>query len=343
MEREEIEQLRKTVGCGAVLETSGFAVDVRESTRRAMKFRRGSEIIIVTHEGRGWFDPLGDEKGDVFSLMSHLEHVGFHECCERIAALIGFRPSVPAWQGSKGDRAAKIPVFEKWENRRAPWPGSATWRYLRWQRSLPARVIRSAIAQGVLREGPYGSMWAGHTDDAGVVCGWEERGSEWRGFATGGNKVLFRLGAMDAPRLCVTEAAIDAMSLGAIEGLRDGTMYLSTGGGWSPATDAAMRVLAARPNVQLVAATDANPQGDMFAERLRTLADEAACDWMRLRPPEDDWNDTLKISEKEKRERKEKGRGVPHSGRPRQGQLRPAEPAGPHAGGPEGVLKDGRG
>jgi len=47
MEREEIEQLRKTVGCGAVLETSGFAVDVRESTRRAMKFRRESEIILL--------------------------------------------------------------------------------------------------------------------------------------------------------------------------------------------------------------------------------------------------------------------------------------------------------
>ena len=52
MEREEIEQLRKTVDCGAVLETSGFAVDVRESTRRAMKFRRASKIIIVTHDGR---------------------------------------------------------------------------------------------------------------------------------------------------------------------------------------------------------------------------------------------------------------------------------------------------
>ena len=57
-------------------------------------------------------------------------------------------------------------------------------------------------------------MWAVHLDADGAVAGWEERGPDWRGFATGGAKVLFRLGRPDALRLCVTEAAIDAMSLG---------------------------------------------------------------------------------------------------------------------------------
>ncbi|MET1047429.1 MAG: hypothetical protein ABWX70_12130, partial [Hyphomicrobium sp.] len=59
------------------------------------------------------------------------------------------------------------------------------------------------------------------------VVGWMGRAGtrvpEWRGFSTGGSKVLFRLGAPDALRLCVTEAAIDAMSLAAIEGLQDDT------------------------------------------------------------------------------------------------------------------------
>ena len=39
-----------------------------------------------------------------------------------------------------------------------------------------------------------------HTDPAGLVTGWEERGPEWRGFATGGAKVLFRLDPVDATR-----------------------------------------------------------------------------------------------------------------------------------------------
>jgi hypothetical protein len=83
------------------------------------------------------------------------------------------------------------------------------------------------------------------------------------------------------------------MSLAAFEGLRDGTLYLSTGGGWSPSTDAALRALAISPGVHLVAATDNNVQGDTFADRLRTLAEEAGCVWQRLRPPADDWNEAL--------------------------------------------------
>ena len=37
-------------------------------------------------------------------------------------------------------------------------------------------------------------MWAAHLDNDGVVTGWEERGPQWRGFSTGGVKVLFRFG-----------------------------------------------------------------------------------------------------------------------------------------------------
>ena len=36
-------------------------IDVAESTRKAVKYRRGEgEIVIVVHDGRGWFDPLSE-------------------------------------------------------------------------------------------------------------------------------------------------------------------------------------------------------------------------------------------------------------------------------------------
>ncbi|WP_139812624.1 DUF3991 and toprim domain-containing protein [Ensifer aridi] len=343
MKRREIEALRERVSCGAVLEQAGFGIDVKESTRRAAKFRRGCEIIIVTHEGRGWFDPLSDAKGDVFGLVEHLGHVGFLECAEKVATLVGFKISEPEWQPPRRGDGLDLCFADRWQARRRPWRGSSTWRYLNDERCLPAHLLRSAIKGDLLREGPQGSMWAAHRDQAEVLTGWEARGPQYRGFASGGTKILFRFGSDSAVRLAVTEAAIDAMSLAAIEGLREGTLYLSTGGGWSPATEAALRELAAKPGVQMVAATDANPQGDMFAERLRTLADDAGCDWTRLRPPEEDWNETLKIREREKRERTEEG-GVPHARRARQGRLRPAEPAldpdGRDAGGSQGVMKD---
>jgi hypothetical protein len=317
MEKAELEELKDKVPCAAVLERAGFALDLKESTRKAIKYRRDAQIIIVIHEGKGWFDPLSDGKGDVFRLVEHLEGVPFVEAMNDVAGLVGFVPSEPVWQRESREREPDLSIPERWQGRRRPWRGSATWRYLTDVRHLPDRVVRAAIGANVLREGPYGSMWAAHLDEGGAVTGWEERGPDWRGFATGGAKVLFRLGRPDAVRLCVTEAAIDVMSLAALEGLRADTLYLSTGGGWSPATDAAIRALVARTDVQLVAATDNNKQGDIYADRLLAIAEESGCSAERLRPGAEDWNVDLKMRMEggEKREAKR----VPHARRAPQG------------------------
>jgi hypothetical protein len=295
MEAREIEDLKGRVECSAVLEKAGFAIDIRESTRRAIKFRRGDDIIIVIHDGKGWFDPLSDAKGDVLSLIQHFEGASFTDALALAADLVGFTPQEPRWVRPLRSRENTMSLAERWRARRLPWRGSATWSYLRDIRGISERVLRVATDQNVLREGPHGSMWAAHVDGKGIVTGWEERGPDWRGFASGGAKILFRLGALDGLRLLVTEAAIDAMSLASLEGFRDESLYLSTGGGWSPATAASMRSLASRSGTQLVAATDANAQGEAFAVRLREIADAAGCDWLRLKPPAEDWNDALRV------------------------------------------------
>ncbi|NKM01987.1 MULTISPECIES: DUF3991 and toprim domain-containing protein [Rhizobium] len=299
MKREEIEKLREAVSCAAVLEQAGFAVDIKESTRRAVKFRRGAEIIIVTHEGRGWFDPLSKDKGDIFALVALLEHLTFSDAVDRVGALIGYKAAPIIWK-KPSSKVEPADILKRWQGRRLPSTGSGASRYLCWTRAIPVSILRSAINQGIVREGPFGSMWAAHSDGAGLVVGWEERGSDWRGFSTGGSKVLFRLGPTDALRLCVTEAAIDAMSLAAIEDLQDGSLFLSTAGGWSPRTEAALVDLLARPGALLVCATDANSQGDAFAHRLQALAAQVDRPSVRLRPPAEDWNEVLQERKKEK-------------------------------------------
>jgi hypothetical protein len=289
----ELEQLRK-VTCGVVLEHDGWAVDKRESTRRAVKYRRGEgEIFIVIHDGAGWFDPLSDAKGDVFNLVQHLYRGSFGTVRAVLRPLVGI-VSDPRSSIRPKRRADPAPLGARWERRTAPRPSSPSWRYLSEERGLPAGVLERAIAAGSLREGPHGSMWAAHRDAHGLLTGWEERGRNWRGFSTGGTKVLFRLGRSDAARICVAEAAIDAMSLAALETLRDDTLYLSTGGGWGPATVEALRALAAQPNIALVAATDRNKQGDRYAERLVELAAATGCSMARLVPEHDDWNEDVK-------------------------------------------------
>ena len=55
-EDDEIEQLKASVSCAAVLERLPpvWRLDAAESTRRNLKYRRGAgEIVIVNHDGRG--------------------------------------------------------------------------------------------------------------------------------------------------------------------------------------------------------------------------------------------------------------------------------------------------
>ena len=72
----EIEELRDKVHCAVVLERTPppWKLDRKESTRLSLKYRRGKgEILIVSHAGRGWWDPTSDAKGDVFRLVQRLE------------------------------------------------------------------------------------------------------------------------------------------------------------------------------------------------------------------------------------------------------------------------------
>ncbi|WP_371349322.1 DUF3991 and toprim domain-containing protein [Ancylobacter sp. IITR112] len=284
------DQIKEKVPCSALLESHGWKVDVRESTPRSIKYRRADgEIIIVNHQGRGWFDPKSQAKGDVYDLAQHLGADGFPSAMQVVNELVGFVPRDPVWQ-RRSRRSASVAPAKRWADRSPPSSGSDVWAYLTEARGIPAAVVERAVAAGRLREGPKGSMWAAHLNAAGSVVGWEERGPKWRGFAAGGSKTLFRLGEEGAQRLCVTEAAIDAMSLAAIEGCRVDTIYASTGGGWAPATDQFIRALAARPGSLVVAACDANDQGDVYAARLREIAATAGAAFLRLWPEAEDWN-----------------------------------------------------
>jgi hypothetical protein len=141
MEKAELQALKEKVPCGAVLEHLGFALDAKESTRKAMKYRRETAIVIVIHGGKGWFDPLSDGKGDVFRLVVHLKGCSFVEALTEVAALVGYVPSAPLWPHASHRREPDRSVAERWLARRRPWCGLAAWRYLAAARHLPEPVI----------------------------------------------------------------------------------------------------------------------------------------------------------------------------------------------------------
>src|ERR1700761_4781175 len=72
----ELELFRREVSCATLLEhwPAGWWLDRRESTRRALKYRRRKgEILIINHDGHGWWDPQSSAKGEVFDLVQHLD------------------------------------------------------------------------------------------------------------------------------------------------------------------------------------------------------------------------------------------------------------------------------
>ena len=181
--------------CAAVLErmSHGWKLDTRQSTRRALKHRRGEgEILIINHNGRGWWDPLSQAKGDVFDLVQHLDpSLNFGQVCQILRGLLGKAPSCPGVLREERSRTVTQPIAERWSRRPRLRRGSAAWRYLTDQRALTAAVIEHAAGQDAIREGHHGSAWFAHRD-AGQVSHVEVRGPDYKGSLRGGRKTLFR-------------------------------------------------------------------------------------------------------------------------------------------------------
>jgi Protein of unknown function (DUF3991)/Toprim-like len=192
-------------------------------------------------------------------------------------------------------------VAARWAERKAVWSNSPTWRYLKRQRGLSAEIIEAASVAGVLREGPVGSAWFAHFDRGGAVAHVDVRGPTYKGSLTGGIKSLFRSSfkGPPLPRLVLTEAAIDALSLATLESLRSDTLYAATGGGMGPGTIAALEAMlvdiAMFPDALFCSATDANGPGDRFADGHQSLARKFGVPFVRRRPPIQggDWNEVL--------------------------------------------------
>lgn len=300
----ELDLFRDQVNCAAVLENLGqpWRLDSRESTRRALKYRHGEgEVLIVTQQGRGWWDPQSSAKGDVFTLVQHPEPgLKFGRVRQVLRRFVGVTPRYTPAERSRGGEGAARSVTERWATRRALRPGCPAWKYLTEERALPAAVLKVVAAQDLIRDGAYGSVWFAHRDQ-GQATHVEIRGPDLKGSLKDGHKTLFRLRSStdQATRFVIAEARIDALSVAAIDGQRADTLYVATGGGMGPGPLAALKAictdLASRPGAVVESAADANRPGDRYAERHAEIARAAGLSFRRLRPPEGlDWNDVHK-------------------------------------------------
>lgn len=306
----EIDRLKESVSCATILERiGGWTIDARESTRRALKYRRGkAEILIVNHDQRGWWNPLGEERGDCFTLVQYLRpdlNFGQARCMLRVLA--GVTPSLQAAPCYRPLRNSPRPAAARWAASERLSPAGPAWKYLADERCIRAAILASAAGQDAVRQGRYGTLLFAHRDHAGRLTGIEARGPAYRGFLRGGTKSLFRFrpgATAERVRVAVLEAPIDALSLAAIEAaavpaLAARTLYVATGGGiGSGALEALERIfteLSIRGGTVAIA-TDNDAAGDRHASRIEALARRHGVRVERARPPKpfNDWNDALR-------------------------------------------------
>jgi hypothetical protein len=299
----ELDQFRQRVSCAVLLEraTPPWRLDRKGSTRRALKYRRQEgEVVIVNHDGRGWWDPQGSAKGDVFDLVQFLDPgLNFGQVRKALRPFVGLSPTYPEALPRRAVSQPDQAQAERWVARPRLTPGSRAWDYLAGPRAIPRNVLLAASEADAVRDGAYGSAWFAHRDETGRVCHIEVRGPDFKGSLRGGTKTLFRLvGGCSPTRLAVLEAPIDALSLAAVENIRRDTLYVATGGGIGPGTLDALRAVSIllRPDAGiLVSAADANKAGDRFASQHQAIAAEAGIAFERLRTASGmDWNDVLR-------------------------------------------------
>ena len=108
---KDIEWLKASVSCAVLLERLPpvWRLDRGESSRASLKYRRApNEILIVNHDGRGWWDPLSDAKGDIFVSI---RRVARRSLLRRRAQLFSERASSTAATRAGAERNG--PRFER--------------------------------------------------------------------------------------------------------------------------------------------------------------------------------------------------------------------------------------
>jgi hypothetical protein len=144
--------------CSKDLPRVGPSIRQAGSTKRALKYRRGpGEIVIINHDGRGWWDPQSDAKGDVFNLAQHLDpSLNFGQVRRVLRGPVGIAPSYPTFSPERGDEDRQVqPPLARWHGRKRIYRGSPAWRYPSEKRCLPGCVLVAAAEADAIREGPW--------------------------------------------------------------------------------------------------------------------------------------------------------------------------------------------
>lgn len=323
--KEELEEFKCLIDLPAYIESRGYQLDQRASSRRyrVLRHANGDKLIVTRKAGGHWvYSNVRDERdrGTIIDFIANRDHVSLGEIRKIL------RPFIGAWASSPGllrsdqnfghaDGPGLAKVRAAWDRATPLTTGLA---YLE-QRGIPRRVMmHSAFAASIRTDRRGNALFAHHGADG--LCGFEIKNQGFTGFATGGAKALFRSAPhQDTNQLVVFETAIDLLSYAALFGI-EGAIMVSTAGQVSSAQRSLLIAEAQRlpTTCKIILATDNDEGGLRMASSHREIFIAAGIEPARIvsrHPPKpgQDWNDALRSTKGLTLPRFELVCDVPHS------------------------------
>jgi hypothetical protein len=293
----ELERFKAEINLVELASSYGYECIRKESSRSSivMSHPDGDKIVIAAApDGHSiFFSVRASSSGSVIDFIMHRELVSLGGA--RIVLRRCLAPGYLQARSRVHYRPDAIAISQDQPAIYARWLGMQPYSsqgdgYLE-LRGIQAETI--ALFADRIRMDERGNVAFRH-DDLRSLSGWEMKNRGFTGFAGGGKKALFgcKIGVPakePAPLLVITESAIDALSYYQLQ--PQPGVYLSFAGALSQDQQELLRLALTRyPAARAVAATDADAQGEKYAELLRQMRSDVE----RHAPPiGKDWNDTL--------------------------------------------------
>lgn len=301
----ELERFKTEINLVEYVEAQGYEIDRRESSRSSAVMRSGDDKIIVATgtDGHGIYFSVKDpsDRGTIIDFVQRRLGLNLGQIRKELRPWIG-ELSAPPRRKPLNQRPQKpVPSTSDRQAVQAAWqrmnPGPAA--YLTRERGLSETILSDQRFASTMRSDARGNAVFAHFDNEGI-SGFELKNKGFTGFASGGQKGLWKSANVDsASALIVTESAIDAISHAQLTSDKSAA-YISVGGTMSDKqrelVGSTFSEAAAR-GAQIIIATDADAAGDRLAKELAELAPSAK----RARPQQGkDWNEQLQLVARER-------------------------------------------
>jgi len=290
--RDELQCFIRDIPLPRLLEDNGWELDRRESSRNAMKYRAGNDVLIVGQKEGRWvyFNPQNKEdNGTIVNFgLNHIDPNLGH-VRQMLRPYLGESqnqtpPRNLMTSPTAGEREAKTEVRSEWKNL-SPLQGKAN-DYLQARDIRPETLqtyARSIRTENIKHHENIAFAHVRFLEDHNVfqISGWERKGpgrdgKSFSGFSGNKGIAVFAHKERDpnqpTGQIHLCEASIDALSKAQLDELPRQDFYVSLGGGWGRETERALTALIERQQPQgIVIGLDADETGRTKSAELQSM------------------------------------------------------------------------